>query len=86
MNTSYKNDLLSTAINPQITGYSTLGNIGKYTFQINYTTAINISLLFPPSTEGVDNFIFVESFIDGVGSVDECYVGINNVTSSSITI
>ncbi len=86
MNTSYTDDPLSTMINPQIAGYSTLGNIGRYTFQINYTTVINISLMFPPSTKTVDRFIFVESFIDGVGTVDQCFVGIMNVTANSIAI
>ena len=79
MNTSYREDPLSTLINPQIAGYSTLSNIGRYTFQVNYTTGINISLLFPPSTKALESFIFVESFIDGVGTVDQCFVGITNV-------
>jgi len=86
MNMSYSNDPLLTQITPQISGYSTLGNIGKYTFQINYTTAINISLLFPPSTNGVNSFIFIESYIDGMGNVDYCNIGINNVTASTILI
>jgi hypothetical protein len=86
MNTFYTDDPLSTMINPQITGYSTLGNIGRYTFQINYTTAINITLMFPPSTKPVDRFIFVESFIDGVGTVDQCFVGITNVNPNLIAI
>ncbi len=59
MNTSFREDPLSTMINPQIAGYSTLGNIGKYTFQINYTNTINITMSFPPSTKTVDNFIFI---------------------------
>lgn len=43
-------------------------------------------MLFPPSTKGVEDFIFVESYIDGLGGVDQCYVGIDSVQSSSMSI
>ncbi len=50
MNNYYLNDPLSTNINATIAGYSSFSNIGSYSFQINYTNSINISLLMPQST------------------------------------
>jgi hypothetical protein len=59
MNNSYFNDPLSTPISPQISGYSAIGVSGSVKFTINYTSIINISIIFPPSTMSVNNMIYM---------------------------
>lgn len=59
MNNSYINDPLSTPISPLINGYSSIGVSGSVKFTINYTSIINISLIFPPSTMSVNNMIYM---------------------------
>ncbi len=86
LNSTYTNDALSTLINPQITNYAQIGTAGKYTLDINYTTTINITLLFPPSTKPVASMIFLESYIDGVGEVDYCYVDIGNIQANVMSL
>lgn len=63
MNTTYSNDPLLTSISPQITGYSSIGVSGSLQFNLNYSTTVNVSLLFPPSTMKVNNLIFIQAYV-----------------------
>ena len=63
MNTSYPNDPLVTSISPQIIGYSSIGVSGSFKFSINYSTIVNISLIFPPSTMKINDLIYIEAYI-----------------------
>jgi hypothetical protein len=86
MSNTYPGDPLASNINATISGYSTLGNIGSYNFQINYTTSINISLNMPPSTKTVSNFIMIKASILNFGDIDFCYVSISNTQPNSVVI
>lgn len=86
MNTSYANDPLSTSISPQITGYSVIGISGSFKFTVNYSTTVNVSLIFPPSTMRVNDLIYMEAYVENLGSVDWCYVSLIDIIESPMQV
>lgn len=85
MSRSYSTDPNSTNINPSIQSSNVSGT---YNFYLLYqTSGFNISMLMPPSTQSVNNFITVTSYIlSGTtqNNIDSCSINIDGITPNSL--
>jgi hypothetical protein len=81
MNRSYPNDTTNTDVTPSSSGSTVTGT---YRFNFTLVSSFNITMLMPPSTQPVSNFIRVVSYIVG-GNVDSCYLSIDGITTNNFT-
>jgi hypothetical protein len=81
----YPTDPNTTNINPSI-NFSNL--TGSYNFYINFPiNGFNISMLMPPSTQPILNFITVKSYILNNGNqifVDNCFINIDGISPNTL--
>lgn len=82
MDNYYSLDSTQTSINPaftpEVTAFQPLGTASLYTLE--YVTAVTVTMLMPPSTQNMGNFITVSSYDkNNLGEIDSCSISLTGI-------